>query len=196
MTTAPPQHSPDGRWWWDGERWVPTYAPPPSADGKAIASLVTGLFWMYGLGSIAAVILGHLSRREAKQQNRRPSGLALAGLILGYVGIAGATALTSLFVLTAFGGSATLSAVESGAGVEREARAVAAAEHNHLMAKGTYTSSLTALDDYGYPRDFSYDIDVVSATKTGFCITVVGDGGVTASVDERGAVQRRPCESR
>ena len=24
---APPQYSPDGKWWWDGQRWVPT-APP------------------------------------------------------------------------------------------------------------------------------------------------------------------------
>jgi len=22
--TAPPQYSPDGQWWWDGQRWIPT----------------------------------------------------------------------------------------------------------------------------------------------------------------------------
>ena len=28
---APPQHSPDGRWWWDGQQWlaVPVATPPP-----------------------------------------------------------------------------------------------------------------------------------------------------------------------
>jgi uncharacterized protein YndB with AHSA1/START domain len=28
---APPQHSPDGRWWWDGQKWIPVPQPSPSA---------------------------------------------------------------------------------------------------------------------------------------------------------------------
>jgi hypothetical protein len=27
---ANPQLSPDGKWWWDGQRWVPTQQNPPS----------------------------------------------------------------------------------------------------------------------------------------------------------------------
>jgi hypothetical protein len=26
---APPQYSPDGRWWWTGQQWVAVQAPPP-----------------------------------------------------------------------------------------------------------------------------------------------------------------------
>src|SRR5215472_13262391 len=28
---APPQYGPDGRWWWDGQRWIPVPQPTPSA---------------------------------------------------------------------------------------------------------------------------------------------------------------------
>ncbi|BDZ44983.1 DUF4190 domain-containing protein [Naasia aerilata] len=81
------------------------YAPAPSAQPVAatplsLAALLTGIGgivfgWAFlGLPSIAAVVLGHLAlRREA--DGRR---LALPGLILGYVGIAGAVLLVVLIV--------------------------------------------------------------------------------------------------
>jgi len=28
----PPQYSPDGRWWWDGTRWIPVVPPPGSSQ--------------------------------------------------------------------------------------------------------------------------------------------------------------------
>ena len=112
---APPQLSPDGRWAWDGQQWLPApaaegappaeWAPAPAGpaimtpaftgqpsapkhDGLAIASLVLSLIWLMGLGSIAAVVLGHVSRNKAQQEGRPKSGVALAGLILGYLGSA------------------------------------------------------------------------------------------------------------
>ena len=84
-----------------GQPGYPPY-PLPSAnatDGKAIASLVCAVVHGCGLGSIAAVVLGHMSRKEARQQGRQPSGLALAGIILGYVGIAGMLLVLALFVV-------------------------------------------------------------------------------------------------
>lgn len=32
---APPQHSPDGKWWWDGARWVPAQPGPFGARRRA-----------------------------------------------------------------------------------------------------------------------------------------------------------------
>jgi hypothetical protein len=70
-------------------------APPPAVQplqrktsGKAIASLVLGIFPVVPVaGSILAVVLGHKSRREIRESSGQleGDGLALAGLILGYV---------------------------------------------------------------------------------------------------------------
>ena len=77
------------------------YGVPPEPKGLSIASLCCGIAAFIGLGffllpQLAAVILGHMALK------REPSGkgMAIAGLVLGYVGIA----LTLLvFVLIAVG---------------------------------------------------------------------------------------------
>ncbi|MDN4643795.1 DUF4190 domain-containing protein [Arthrobacter sp. PsM3] len=65
------------------------YGVPPEPRGLSIASLCCGIAAFVGLGifllpQLAAVILGHLALK------REPSGrgMAIAGLVLGYVGIA------------------------------------------------------------------------------------------------------------
>lgn len=35
---APPQYSPDGRWWWNGQRWVPVTWPLPEQPGAGWAA--------------------------------------------------------------------------------------------------------------------------------------------------------------
>ncbi len=59
-------------------------------SGLAVASLVCGLVgWTFVpvLGTIAAIILGHLAKKEIRESNGTlgGDGMALAGLILGYV---------------------------------------------------------------------------------------------------------------
>ncbi len=66
--------------------------PQPPTDGKATASLVFGILSILCFGVLAgipAIILGHLSRGEVKRSMGRLSGagMALAGLIMGYVSI-------------------------------------------------------------------------------------------------------------
>jgi type II secretory pathway pseudopilin PulG len=64
------------------------YIPTSDAQtsGMAIGSLICGLFFFFFPAAIAAVILGHVSRSQIRQSRGRlkGSGLALAGLILGY----------------------------------------------------------------------------------------------------------------
>jgi hypothetical protein len=68
------------------------YAAPQPPRGLAIAALITGIggaffSFAYGLGlfpSIAAIITGHLARKRQPHA----AGMALAGLICGYVGLA------------------------------------------------------------------------------------------------------------
>ncbi|MBO0824168.1 MAG: DUF4190 domain-containing protein [Actinobacteria bacterium] len=83
----------------------PGYGPPGypvvyqrPTDGLAIASMVLGIVWIYGLGSILAVIFGHVSLRKIANEGKGGRGMAIAGLVLGYIGIVGAVA----FILLAF----------------------------------------------------------------------------------------------
>ncbi len=63
-------------------------APPQRTSGMAIASLVLGLVWIYWIGSILAVIFGHLALSETRRDPRVGGrGLAIAGLVLGYIGL-------------------------------------------------------------------------------------------------------------
>lgn len=70
------------------------YPPPqPKTPGIAIASLVCGIlgFVCFGpLGSIPAIICGHIAKTRIKNSGGilTGDGMALAGLILGYVGLA------------------------------------------------------------------------------------------------------------
>jgi hypothetical protein len=62
---------------------------PPVTSGKAIASLILGLFFIVLPASILAVVFGHWSRAEIRASAGRlkGAGMAMAGLILGYLGV-------------------------------------------------------------------------------------------------------------
>jgi Domain of unknown function (DUF4190) len=69
---------------------APVPAPARSTNGMAIASLVLGLLWLYGVGSILAIVFGHVAMSQIDGSNATQSGrgMALAGAILGYIGAA------------------------------------------------------------------------------------------------------------
>jgi hypothetical protein len=77
---------------------LPLVLPPRTTNGLAIASLVCGLFWVCGLGSIAAVILGYVALRQIRREPLRLKGrrMAIAGISLGWLGILGLAILISL----------------------------------------------------------------------------------------------------
>lgn len=69
------------------------YVGPQQTDGKATGSMVLGILSLVGfsiLAGIPAVVLGHISRREIRESRGRLTGdgMALAGLIMGYVSLA------------------------------------------------------------------------------------------------------------
>jgi len=67
----------------------PAFTGPAKTSGKAIVSLICGLFFLFFPASIVAIIFGHLSYSEIRKSAGRlkGQGLAIAGLILGYFGI-------------------------------------------------------------------------------------------------------------
>jgi len=69
------------------------FTPPlghQETSGKAIASLVCGILFFFLPSAIAAVIMGHLSLSDIRRSAGRLGGrgMAIAGLVFGYVGLA------------------------------------------------------------------------------------------------------------
>ena len=64
-----------------------TPAPDAQTSGKALASMITGIFGvLLFFPAIAAIILGHISLVEIRKSNGRlkGKGMATAGLVMGY----------------------------------------------------------------------------------------------------------------
>jgi hypothetical protein len=64
--------------------------PVQTTNGLAVASLIAGFFWLGWFGSVLAVIFGHIALSQIKSSGGREggSGMAVAGLVLGYMGLA------------------------------------------------------------------------------------------------------------
>jgi hypothetical protein len=103
--------------------WPPpyTYPPPPEYDpkagktsGLAVTSLVAGIlgFITFGVASIVAIITGHIALRRTRRSLRPGHGMALAGTILGYLGLVGVILVA---VLAAAAGSTSPSAARPAA---------------------------------------------------------------------------------
>ncbi|WP_369195966.1 DUF1707 and DUF4190 domain-containing protein [Streptomyces djakartensis] len=79
-------------------------APRPQTNGKAVAAGVCGLLCVptMGLTGIPAVVLGHVARAEIRSRGELGDGLALTGIVLGWLSTAGwALVLVLLTVVSA-----------------------------------------------------------------------------------------------
>ena len=59
----------------------------PKTNGLAIASLVLGIVGCFWITAIVAIVLGFVARKQIEQSGEQGSGMALAGIILGFVWI-------------------------------------------------------------------------------------------------------------
>lgn len=77
------------------------YAQPSPTNGLAIASLILGILWIYWIGSILAVIFGHVALSQTKKNPASGGrGMAIAGLVLGYIGVATLTLVVVIAAMT------------------------------------------------------------------------------------------------
>lgn len=99
---------------------APHAAPPAAAttNGYAVAALVLGILgWtmLPWLGSLGAVIFGHVARAQIRraQPPEQGDGLALAGLVLGWAMLALSVigVIFALIFVLFFGGLAWLAAI-------------------------------------------------------------------------------------
>jgi Domain of unknown function (DUF4190) len=141
VSSGPPGHgqvSPDGKWWWDGARWlpmptsgaheptlsppamlIPQGAPPPASvfvygprtNSAAVASLVLGViswFLCPFIGGILAVVFGHVARGQIRRSGESGGGLAVAGLILGYLHLVAVVVFVFIWLVILGGTLATI----------------------------------------------------------------------------------------
>lgn len=85
---------------------------PRQTSALAITSLVSGLLgWTFLplVGSLVAIVTGHMARAEIRRSNGQVDGdgLAVAGLVLGWA-VVGVSVLTILAFILFFGGLAVL----------------------------------------------------------------------------------------
>ena len=74
--------------------------PPRQTNGLAIASLVLSILWLWGVGSLLAVIFGARARRQIRVSggHQGGDGLAIAGITIGIIGVLGAILASAAFV--------------------------------------------------------------------------------------------------
>lgn len=63
------------------------YPPARQTNGMAIASMVLGIVWVYWIGSILALIFGYLALAEIRRSKQAGEGMAIAGIVLGWIGV-------------------------------------------------------------------------------------------------------------
>lgn len=83
---------------------APGYPVRRGTNGLAIASLITGIVslmatWPFGLVGIAPVIMGHIAVKQCKERGQEGKGLAIGGLVTGYIAIGGFILIVLFFVL-------------------------------------------------------------------------------------------------
>jgi hypothetical protein len=101
--------------------YYPAYVPQVKTNGMAIGSMVTAivgaaLLFCYGAGlplGIVGAILGHVSRRQIRDRGEGGDGMALAGIIVGWI-VAGIGLVVVALVIWFFAWVATLPPAPNG----------------------------------------------------------------------------------
>jgi hypothetical protein len=84
---------------------APAYVKTNTLSILALIGAVLGAIWVLPIiGSLAGAILGHLSLGQIKRTGERGRGMALTGVILGWIGV-GIAVLIGLFIVIGILGS-------------------------------------------------------------------------------------------
>ena len=76
--------------------------PSRGTNGMAIASMVLGIVWVWWVGSILALIFGYIGLRQIRDRNESGRGMAIAGVVLGWIGVGTLVLFIVLLVVGAF----------------------------------------------------------------------------------------------
>jgi len=139
-------------------------------DGKAIWSLVFGILSIscFFVTGIPAIILGHMSRSSIRKSNGglKGQGMALVGLILGYISVVLLVVVIAIAVPSYFYSRKV--ANESTA--IRNVRAITIAEENFEFSNGRYGDLQALISSRLLDASFM-------GPKAGYSITIENSGG-------------------
>jgi type IV pilus assembly protein PilA len=153
---------------------------PAETSGKAIASLVCGLFLFAFPLSVLAIIFGHLSLSEIRKSAGRlkGEGMAIAGLVLGYLGVAG---IPVILIIAAIAipnlMRARIAANEASAISVVRTLVVAEAGYSSIHPEAGYTCTLSDLSGAGL-----IDASLAGGQKNGYTFELQGCSASAESV--------------
>jgi hypothetical protein len=155
------------------------YVSPPRTNGLAIASMVLGIVWVYWIGSILAVIFGHVALSQIKKSGGalRGRGMAIAGLVLGYVGIA------TLAVVIVVVATVDIDFDPTARDCRNDALELSIAENTYHVTRGAYaTQSALVAEGYLDERSDLHDV-VLLEGGADYRIVATGDCAVTRDAE-------------
>lgn len=91
-------------------------AATASTNTMAVISMISSIvgWFSFGVLCIVGVVLGHMSLKQMKTSGEGGRGMAITGLVVGYIGIAGWIIGLIIFIVVV--GALGVAAVASGAG--------------------------------------------------------------------------------
>ncbi len=121
--------------------------------------------WFGGLGSLLAITFGHLSRRQARRAGAVPSRMAMAGLVIGYIGFGGL--LSAGVALPALlDRRDTIHDHEA----ETELRSAQMAQEMYFSDREQYATTVPDLQSGYFPNPL-VPLTIVSADSSSYCMT-------------------------
>jgi hypothetical protein len=49
--------------------------------------MILGILWLAWIGSVLALVFGYIALRQIRERNESGRGMAMAGVVLGWIGI-------------------------------------------------------------------------------------------------------------
>jgi Domain of unknown function (DUF4190) len=154
--------------------------PRQTTNGFAVAALVLGIVWLYGIGSILALVFGYKARRQIDDSNGAQGGrgMAVAGIVLGWIGmVVPILAILAAVVVFAVGGSTDKQQTNA---CFAERSALETAVEAYRASVGSYPDSIT--DVTVGPNRFLRSTPSWYTLQPGGVLTYANDGA-TKCVD-------------
>jgi Domain of unknown function (DUF4190) len=160
---------------------------PPETSGKAIASLICGVFFLILPVAMAAIVFGHLSRSEIRRSAGRlkGNGLAIAGLVLGYLGVVFIAVILAISIPNLMrarkdvrNGARTVAEIDETAPPVKAVRTINMAEIAYAQAHPAagYTCSLSDLSEV-----WAIDADLDRGKENGYSFSLQGCAAAKAN---------------